>query len=113
MQVWHQCNPKDIEDQETLAGIVRVPLDLLPLTCNCLSEPAVLAKGIGSCFVKQKPWSEQRVKLLMSKALAGHVLLFYSSLLFLFPSSVCSFLLLTCTNLQHHQMRFVAAQSQC
>ena len=55
MQVWHSSEGN--EDQGKLAGIVRVPLDLLPLTSNCPSELAVLAKGI-FCFVKQKLWSE-------------------------------------------------------
>ena len=51
MQVWHSNEGN--EDQEKLAGIVRVPLDLLPVTSKCLSEPACLAQGIISCCIKQ------------------------------------------------------------
>ena len=52
MQVWHQSNSEDSADKEELTGIVRVPLDLLPLTSSCLSEPAVLAKGIFTCLAR-------------------------------------------------------------
>lgn len=50
MQVWHQSSSEDSGDKEKLAGIVRVPLDLLPLTSSSLAEPAVLAKGIYTCL---------------------------------------------------------------
>ena len=62
MQVWHRCNVDGSEEREQLAGIVRVPLDLLPLTSNCPSEPAVLAKGIFSAALSNtNTWSEKHI----------------------------------------------------
>lgn len=51
LQVWHQWEAW-ADDAEKLAGIVKVPLDLLPLTSGTPSEPAVVvAKGM------RIPWS--------------------------------------------------------
>lgn len=47
-QVWHQCKADDAEQP---AGIVKVPLNLLPLKSGTPSEPAVVAKGM------HIPWS--------------------------------------------------------
>ena len=45
LQVWHQFEGLS-DDTEKLAGIVKVPLDLMPLTSGTPSEPAVVAQGM-------------------------------------------------------------------
>ena len=45
LQVWKQADSENASADDTLAGIVRVPLDLLPLTSDSLVEPVFVAKG--------------------------------------------------------------------